>query len=221
MRALVLGLLLVLPTASPAGNNRGLCGKMVRSLIRFRGTVRSIEPLGKRALTVNPVEVDPLYLLALEIASVEGESSALRPGTTVNFGIHSPSRMLLGDDDVGKTLDFDAVSRVCDGTLDYFDRLRRRLPGEIAVPFEGWLEVGQRYRAEVRRDRAGELELAVPVKAPIHIGYHVEWTNAAQHRKGNMVVFDVVSTEVRPWHQMEFSATYTLTIVTPPARDRR
>lgn len=50
---------------------------MVRSLIRFRGTVRSIEPLGQRSLTVNPVEVDARYLLVLEIASVEGESSKL------------------------------------------------------------------------------------------------------------------------------------------------
>lgn len=201
MRALVLGLLLVLPTASPAGNDRGMCGKMVRSLIRFRGTVRSIEPP------------------TLEIASVEGESSALRPGTTVNFGIHSPSQMLLRDDDVGKTLDFDAVSRACDGTLD-FDRLRRRLPDEIAAPFEGWLEVGERYRAEVRRDRDGDLELTVPLKAPMHIAYRVEWTNAAQHRKANMVVFDVVSMEVRPRREMQFTSTYTLTIVTP-ARDRR
>ena len=191
-----------------------MCGKMVRSLIRFRGTVRSIEPLGQRALTVNPVEVDVLYLLSLEIASVEGESSALRPGTTVNFGIHSSSRMLLSDDDVGRTLDFDAVWRDCDGT-GYFDRLRRRLPDEIAVPFEGWLDVGQRYRAEVRRDGDGDLELTVPVKAPMHHAYRVEWTNAGQHRKANMVVFDVVSVEIRPRREMQFSSTYTLTIVTP------
>ena len=189
-----------------------MCGRMVRSLIRFRGTVRSIELLGQRALTVNPVEVDPHYLLALEIAGVEGERSDLRPGTTVNFGIHSPSRMLLDDDDVGKTLDFDAVWRDCDGT-GYFDRLRRRLPDEVAAPFEGWLQVGERYRAEVRRNSDGDLELAVPVKAPIHIAYRVEWTNAAQHRKGNMVVFDVVSTEVRPMREMQFTSTYTLTIV--------
>ena len=123
--------------------------------------------------------------------------------------------MLLRNDDVGRTLDFDAVWRVCDGT-GHFDRLRRRLPDEIAAPFEGWLDVGERYRAEVRRNRGGDLELTVPLKAPIHLGYRVEWTNAAQHRKGNMVVFDVVSTEVRPRREMQFSATYTLTIVTPP-----
>ena len=174
-----------------------MCSKMVRSLIRFRGTVRSIEPV------------------TLEIASVEGESAALRPGTTVNFGIHSPSRMLLGDDDVGKTLDFDTVSRACDDRFDYFDRLRRRLPDEIAKPFEGWLEVGQRYRAEVRRDRDGDLELTVPVRAPIHIAYRVEWTNATQHRNGNMVVFDVVSMEARPRGELQVTSTYTLTIVTP------
>jgi hypothetical protein len=192
-----------------------MCGKMVRSLIRFRGTVRSIEPLGGRALTVNPVEVDVLYLLALEIVSVVGESSTLRPGTTVNFGIHSPSRMLLPDDGVGRTLDFDAVWRDCDG-VGYFDRLRRRLPDDMAAPFEGWLEVGARYRAEVRRDQDGDLELIVPVKAPMHHAYRVEWTNAAQYSKANTVVFDVVSMEVRPrQREMQFTSTYTLTIVTP------
>jgi hypothetical protein len=201
VRALVLGLLLVLPTASPAENDRGMCGKMVRSLIRFRGTVRSIEPV------------------TLEIASVESENSALRPGTTVNFGLHSPSRMLLRDDDVGKTLDFDAVSRACDGTFGHFDRLRRRLPDESATPFGGWLEVGERYRAEVRRGRDGDLQLTVPMRAPMHHGYRIEWTNAAQHREANMVVFDVVSTEVRPRREMQFTSTYTLTIVTP-AGDR-
>jgi len=106
-----------------------MCGKMVRSVIRFRGTVRSIEPLGRRALTVNPVEVDVLYLLALEIASVEGPrvlravlDEADRQGVGVQRVSQGSGVMMLSDEELDEML-----SRVGEALADVDRRIKEQL----------------------------------------------------------------------------------------------
>ena len=113
------------------------------------------------------VDADINYVLSVDIVSVEQESAAVRAGTTMHFGIHRPAQMLV-DDSVGKTIDFDAVWIACGGAFRRFDELRRRFPGDFTKKFEGWLEVGDRFRAEVRSDPKEGFVLAVPLHAPVH-----------------------------------------------------
>src|SRR5206468_2442355 len=72
------------------------CASMVRSVTRFRGTVGEAEIVGKREVSFAPVDMDVLFVVPMDIVSVEGNSLAIHSGQRMSFGIHSPSRTFAG-----------------------------------------------------------------------------------------------------------------------------
>src|SRR6185503_8998779 len=189
------------------------CGQVLRVATSFRGTVRGVEMLGDRQLTVTPADFDPQYVVTIEIESVEGDH--LEAGTT-HFAVHSPSRTF-GTDIVGKTFDLQVVGRSCDGVFGGFESLR--VGGAFVEEFESSLDVGRTYRAAVRRNADGELRLVRDhIKVPYHHGVTLAWANAdAFPRLGvsgeETIEFTVVSHQIsRRGDQWQFASLYTAKI---------
>ena len=61
--------------------------------ITFIGTVKSIEPLGKRELQVIPVDFDARFAIAIHIESVSPTDVPLATDTDRIFAVHSPARL--------------------------------------------------------------------------------------------------------------------------------
>jgi hypothetical protein len=190
------------------------CGQVLRVATSFRGTVRAVEMLGERQLTVTPADFDPQYTVTIEIESVEGDH--LEAGTTRHFAIHSPSRTF-GTDIVGKTFDLQVVGRSCDGVFGGFESLR--VDHAFVEEFQSSLDVGRTYRAAVRRDADGELRLVRGhIQVPYHHGAALEWTNAgAFPRLGidgeETIEFTVVSHRIwRRGDHWQFSDLYSAKI---------
>ena len=84
--------------------------KMGEERVVFTGKVELVEMLGRRKATVYPVGVDPRFLLTVHVGSVEkNRSSPVVAGQTINFAIHSPSKLLGVDDTIGQTFLFEAI----------------------------------------------------------------------------------------------------------------
>lgn len=81
----------------------------VEEQVIFAGMVERVEILGRREAKVYPVGVDPHFLLMVKVTSVQqNRSSPVAAGQTLNFAIHSPSR-LLGTDAATKDFQFVAT----------------------------------------------------------------------------------------------------------------
>ena len=99
--------------------------KMGEERVVFTGKVELVEILGRRKATVYPVGVDPRFLLVVHVGSVEkNRSSPVAPGQTINFAIHSPSRLLGPDEPTGRTFIFEAIWMF--GPRKGFSRLEAR-----------------------------------------------------------------------------------------------
>ena len=68
--------------------------------ITFTGTIESIEPLGKRALKVIPVDFDSSFALIIQIDSVSTRETSLKAGRKAVFAIHSQARLFPAEKDV-------------------------------------------------------------------------------------------------------------------------
>lgn len=81
--------------------------------IHFRAKVKSIDLLSESTATVIPAHFDARWAMTLKILSVEEEDAPLDKGGSITFGIHSPTKLFVGDvrKAVGGTYDFviDAV----------------------------------------------------------------------------------------------------------------
>jgi len=47
------------------------CGSMMRTTSRFRGTVRSIETIGSREVTVTPIDTRMAFVVSIDVDDVE------------------------------------------------------------------------------------------------------------------------------------------------------
>jgi hypothetical protein len=104
VRVLAAVLAACLPLIALAEEN---CGRMFRTVTRFRGIVRVVEPIAGRDLLLSPVDLDPRYVVAIDVLSAPPDDRALRAGTTYSFGIHSPSLKFGAERAVGKTFDLE------------------------------------------------------------------------------------------------------------------
>ena len=68
-----------------------------KTLLTFIGTVKSVEPLGKRELSVIPVDFDSRFAVTVQIESVTPKEGPLKGGTEQVFAIHSPARLFRAD----------------------------------------------------------------------------------------------------------------------------
>lgn len=68
-----------------------------KTQLTFIGTVKSVEPLGKRKLSVIPVHFDPRFAVTVQIKSVTPQGGPLKRGTEQVFAIHSPAQLFRAD----------------------------------------------------------------------------------------------------------------------------
>lgn len=104
------------------------CTEPMHEAIPFRGTVRSVEMLGQRAVTLFPVDFDMNYVVTIHVDSVSVENPMFHAGEDVVFGIHSPALTFFADDPLeGQTFELVALATVtCDGQYKGIEQMRRR-----------------------------------------------------------------------------------------------
>jgi hypothetical protein len=192
-RLAVVGVLLLIAPAAHAQEN---CGALMRTVTRFRGTIRSVAPKS----------------VAIEIRSVEEASSPLRIGETRTFDFQSPGQ-------TGTTMNLEAEWMQCSGTFRSFISLRRLPAKRVVESYNGWLEIGHSYRAEATWDSDGEFELVKPLYFPMHHAVGVNWTNAPPRSSGvRSVVFEVTAVNIRQVAEWEWHTLWELKFIPDPAR---
>lgn len=215
MRLIAALLVTLVPAIALAEEN---CGRMFRTVTRFRGIVRVVEPIAGRDLLLAPVDLDPRSVVAIDVLSAPPGDRAVRKGETYTFGIHSPSRTFGAERAVGKTFDLEVQWNACDGTFRRFEELRE-LPAKRRVEdYDGSVAVGHSYRADVQWDN-DVLGLVKPLDPPRHhfIGALFENIDAfPELRKPDVahtVVFEVLSQEIEMLEPGQWLNSYVLRII--------
>lgn len=215
MRLIAALLVALVPTIALAEEN---CGRMFRTVTSFRGIVRVVEPIAGRDLLLAPVDLDPRYVVAIDVLSAPPGDRALRAGNTYSFGIHSPSQKFGAERAVGKTFDLEVQWNACDGTFRRFEELRE-LPAERLVEdYDRRVEVGHSYRADVHWENEA-LGLVEHLDPPRHhyIGALFENIDAfpeLQKRDvAHTVVFEVLSQEIEIIERGQWLNSYVLRII--------
>jgi hypothetical protein len=204
--------------AAAAAHAEENCGSMMRTVTRFRGTIRSIALIGKGTVELAPIDSDSRYAVAVEIAGVEGASSPLRSGETRAFGVHSPARTF-GSARPGTTVSLEAEWMQCDGTFRRFISLRRFPAKRVVEAYDGWLEIGHSYRAEAMWDSDGELTFVKSLYFPMHHAVGVNWTNLPPRSSDvRSVVFEVTAVEIRQVAEWEWHTLWELKFIPTPKR---
>ena len=194
------------------------CGRMFRTVTRFRGIVRVAELIAGRDLLLAPVDLDPHYVVAIDVLSAPSGDRAVRAGKTYSFGIHSPSRTFGAERAVGKTFDLEVQWNACDGTFRRFEELRELPAKRLVEDYDGWVEAGHSYRADVHWEN-GFLGLVKPLDPPRHhfIGALFENIDAfpeLQRRDvAHTVVFEVLSQEIEIIDRGQWLNSYVLRII--------
>jgi hypothetical protein len=194
------------------------CGSMMRTVVRFHATVRSVEPLGGRELEVTPIDPEMLFAVSVDVDRVERASPALKAGEQRNFGVHSPSRTFGSEEIVGTGLDLEAEWMACDGAFRRLVGLRRN-PGPVVEDFDEWLEVGHTYRAEVEWEPDFGLSLVKRLRVPMHHDRGVVWKNLDAFPElmttgaAKPIVFEVVAVRIDQIGERRWLSMYDLTIV--------
>ncbi|HXO22660.1 MAG TPA: hypothetical protein VOA87_22290 [Thermoanaerobaculia bacterium] len=177
--SLAVSFAILAPAGSPPASAHS-CDSWTRqtdSLVRFRGTIRAVEPLGAAETTASLVgRHDQRFVVKIAVESVEPNAD-VRQGAILNLAIHSPAESLGSDADVGTTLDLELVSEYCDGAFWRFMELR---PRSSASPqqFEGYLGLGKTFRVPVEWDPAEKATgLSEELHVPMHYGGEIEWVN--------------------------------------------
>ena len=223
MRLIAALLMALVPTIALAEEN---CGRMFRTVTRFRGIVRVLEPIAGRDLLLAPVDLDPNYVVAIDVLNAPSDDRALRAGTTYSFGIHSPSRTFGAERAVGKTFDLEVQWNACDGTFRRFEELRELPAVRLVEDYDGTIEVGHSYRADVHWEN-DFLGLVKHLDPPRHhyIGAHFENIDAfPELRKRDVVhtvVFEVLSQEIEFLDEGQWLNSYALRIIETAASGSR
>ena len=209
-------LCVLLPAALRAEDN---CGSMVRTVLRFRGMIRSIETLGAREAEVTPIDFNMQFVVAVDIISIETESPAISPGQQRLFGVHSPVHTFGPGKLAGTTMDLEAEVMACDGVFRRFVNLRRLPPKRVIEDFNGAFEIGHSYRAEAKWQSGSDLELVKRLYYPMHHDVGVGWTNLDQFpeltRSGRArtVVFEVASVRIDQLAEWHWLSMYQLNVI--------
>ncbi|HET8774173.1 MAG TPA: hypothetical protein VFP80_10295 [Thermoanaerobaculia bacterium] len=215
MRLIAALLVALVPAIAFAEEN---CGRMFRTVTRFRGIVRVVEPIAGRDLLLAPVDLDPRYVAAIDVLSAPSGDRALREENTYSFGIHSPSRTFGPEHAVGKTFDLEVQWNACDGTFRRFEELRRLPAARLVEDYDGSVEVGHSYRADVHWEN-DVLGLVTHLDPPHHhsIGAHFENVDAfpelQQRDVAHTVVFEVLSQEIEILEPGQWLNSYVLSII--------
>ena len=112
------------------------CGTTVRTLSRFRGTVRSVKVL------------DNAFAVTINVDRVDAGVTEPRVGQRLTFAVHSPTQTFADGEPLGRAFDLQAERVDCDGKFDGFVGLERRWSKSIIETVHGPLRVGHVYRAE-------------------------------------------------------------------------
>ena len=191
------------------------CGRMLRTVVRFDGTVRKIEPIRDRGAKVLPVGSEkPRYFVSVDVSAVEnaiereeGEADALfmHTGETCQFGVHSPSRNF-GANSLGKTRHLEAEWMECNGAFRRILSVRTRPARRVIEDTDSYLEVGHTYRAEAQWEN-DHLWITSHLWIPHHhdMGFH--WVDDVPERlrdgKVHPVVFETLAVRIEhigEWH---------------------
>ena len=207
--------LLVLVAATARGEDN--CSQMVRTMSRFLGTVRSVEPLATAAAQsgIHGVDLDPLFLVTIHVLMGEGgedRSPAARAGESVSFAIHSPSRTFGTGDAAGRTFNLEAERMDCDGAFRRFLSLQVRPRAPLLESFDGMLEVGHLYRASVHV-YDDTISLVKSLEMPMHHEGGVIWINMKdfpQLKPGTVrdVTFEVTRLEITMTGKWQWEQVY-------------
>jgi hypothetical protein len=103
------------PDEIPPASQTDAQPEPVQSKAEFRAKVGKVVMLSRFTGTIIPVHPDPRYVLPLTIETAPDGDSVLVRGATINFAIHSPTKLFAGDAPTGRTLDFSVESEVRDG----------------------------------------------------------------------------------------------------------
>jgi len=187
---------------------------MLRTVTRFRGEIRSVKMSTRGAV---PVDLDPRYSATIRVASAPPDDKALQAGQTHVFGIHSPSPTF-GDDVVGKTLDLEVQWNACNGKFRRFEELRTVPPVRWVEKYDGRIEVGHSYRAEVQWEN-DILRLVKWLHAPHHHSIGASFRNIdsfPELRKAEVnhtIVFEVLEQEIEYLQEWQWLNLYRLQII--------
>lgn len=208
--------------AAPAARAQESCDDMLVTVIRFTGTVRSIERLGQREETVTDVgDIDPSHVVAMTIDEAE-PNAVIAPGASASFAVHSPARTFGSRTRVGSVRQMELEAAACHGTFWQFLALRPR-SSTRPLPYTGKLEVGRTYRAGVRWEPNAGRVLEGSLELPIHHGGEIDFLNVeagpalGPERRTGTMVFEVVSRRVEYVAERSWMTTYSCRISAPPS----
>jgi hypothetical protein len=97
-----------------------------------------------------------------------------------------------------------------------FDVSRLEGMTPLIVPYEGTLQAGTTYRADVRGDKDFGLSLVSPLHMVLHVGVRIEWTNLGEFpalaelqsdSPAQSIVFTVVADETKRMTERRWSRT--------------
>jgi hypothetical protein len=187
------------------------CGRMMRTVSRFRGKVLSAGPIGKQA--VEAVDLEPRFVATVLVESVEEAASPLKAGQTRRFGFADAPQL-------SGTLDLEAEWMQCHDRFRRFVGLRKRPAERVIESADQWLEPGHSYRADVRwSPEQDALTLVQPLDLPMHHGGGITWTNVDNFprlpRDGTTipVTFEVVSLEITHMNERRWLSIYELKLI--------
>jgi hypothetical protein len=215
MRVIATVLVALLPVTAFAEEN---CGRWIRTVTRFRGEVRSVDALAIWEGSLAPVDLDPQFAVTIDVKSAPPEDIAVRAGQKHVFGVHSPSRTFGAEGAVGKKLDLEVQWYSCDGAFGRFEKLRTIGLERRVEDYEGSVEVGHSYRADVQWVE-GRLELARPINPVHHFGIATSFENIdafpeLQKRDATRtIVFEVLSQETVYRQEYQWTTLYELRII--------
>jgi hypothetical protein len=191
------------------------CGMLMRTVTRFDGTVRTIEPIRRRGAQVISVDYEKLrYLVSVDVGAVEGENPALATGDMCLFGVHSPARTF-GADSVGKTLRLEVEWMECDGVFRRIVGLRTLRPGRVIEDIDSYLEVGRTYRAEALWEDDA-LGITSHLWIPHHHGIGFDWEDVPEKlRDGTVhpIVFEVLAVRIQQVEEWQWVTIYDVRLV--------
>lgn len=215
--ALLAGMVLLGSSAATAADVH-MCEDMLVTVVRFTGTVGSVEQLGRRATQAADVgDIDPRYVVTVTVDAVE-PNAVVERGKVLSFAVHSPARTFGSRTRAGSIHKLELEMATCHGSFWRFFALRPRSSAKPEA-FVGELEVGRSYRAGIHWDAEAGRVLDASLELPLHHEGEIEFldTEAAPalgpDRPAGSMVFEVVSRRVQYVAEGAWVTTYTCRIV--------
>src|ERR1041385_6594810 len=111
------------------------CGTMLRTMTRFRGTVRSAEATAVTTTPYDSVALDPNFVVVIETTD----------SRKFTLGIHSLAQTFGAANAVGRTFELESEQMECNGKFRRLLTLAVYHASRYVEDFDGTLEVGHRY----------------------------------------------------------------------------